>query len=138
MHASEDCTVAKAGEEISTRPFQVSKKCHRPRSYNNDVYSLLPAADGKDLLSVVSKAGQSATTASVPHDQADSINRIPGLVKQYMDGQLEVDSFVTHTETLAGINRGFKAMKAGDCSMSSCMPNERLTDLPFQSDACWI
>ena len=39
-----------------------------------------------------------------------------------MDGQLEVDSFVTHTETLAGINKGFKAMKAGDCSMSTCMP----------------
>lgn len=38
------------------------------------------------------------------------------MVEDYLQGRLNVDDFVTHTNTLQGINDGFSAMKAGDCS----------------------
>jgi S-(hydroxymethyl)glutathione dehydrogenase/alcohol dehydrogenase len=37
------------------------------------------------------------------------------LVKDYMDGSLKVDEFITHRQTLSGINKAFADMKAGDC-----------------------
>jgi S-(hydroxymethyl)glutathione dehydrogenase/alcohol dehydrogenase len=37
------------------------------------------------------------------------------LVKDYMEGRLKVDEFITHRETLSGINKAFADMKAGDC-----------------------
>jgi S-(hydroxymethyl)glutathione dehydrogenase/alcohol dehydrogenase len=32
-----------------------------------------------------------------------------------MDGKLKIDEFITHRETLAGINKAFADMKAGEC-----------------------
>lgn len=43
--------------------------------------------------------------------------QLPDLVKDYMDGRLKVDEFVTHNQQLSteGINKAFEDMKAGDC-----------------------
>lgn len=41
--------------------------------------------------------------------------QLPDLVKDYMDGKLKVDEFITHRQKLAGINQAFSDMKAGDC-----------------------
>lgn len=41
--------------------------------------------------------------------------QLPGLVDDYMTGKLKVDEFITHRESLAGINNAFEQMKAGDC-----------------------
>jgi S-(hydroxymethyl)glutathione dehydrogenase/alcohol dehydrogenase len=38
---------------------------------------------------------------------------VPKLVDWYMDGKIEVDSFVTHEVTLENINEAFELMKAG-------------------------
>lgn len=43
--------------------------------------------------------------------------QLPDLVKDYMEGRLKVDEFVTHNQQLSteGINKAFEDMKAGDC-----------------------
>jgi len=41
--------------------------------------------------------------------------QLPDLVSDYMEGRLKVDEFITHRQTLAGINTAFQDMKAGDC-----------------------
>lgn len=41
--------------------------------------------------------------------------QLPDLVQDYMDGKLKVDEFITHRQKLAGINKAFQDMKAGDC-----------------------
>jgi len=43
--------------------------------------------------------------------------QLPDLVKDYMEGRLKVDEFVTHNQQLSteGINQAFKDMHAGDC-----------------------
>jgi len=41
--------------------------------------------------------------------------QLPDLVKDYMDGKLKVDEFITHRQKLDGINQAFADMKAGDC-----------------------
>ncbi|KAL5033390.1 hypothetical protein RTP6_001363 [Batrachochytrium dendrobatidis] len=38
---------------------------------------------------------------------------LPGLVKKYLDGSLDIDSYITHRFNLAGINEAFDAMHAG-------------------------
>ncbi|OXH63528.1 S-(hydroxymethyl)glutathione dehydrogenase [Cryptococcus neoformans] len=40
---------------------------------------------------------------------------LPGIVEDYLAGKLWVNEFVTHNETLEGINKGFDDMHAGDC-----------------------
>ncbi|WWC89666.1 S-(hydroxymethyl)glutathione dehydrogenase [Kwoniella dendrophila CBS 6074] len=40
---------------------------------------------------------------------------LPGIVDDYLAGTLMVDQFVTHHESLEGINKGFEDMHAGDC-----------------------
>ncbi|SAM04287.1 hypothetical protein [Absidia glauca] len=40
---------------------------------------------------------------------------MPGLVKDYVDGKLKVDQFVTHTFNLDQINDAFEAMHSGSC-----------------------
>ncbi|KAJ3177200.1 hypothetical protein HDU85_005978 [Gaertneriomyces sp. JEL0708] len=42
-------------------------------------------------------------------------SELPGLVKQYQDGKLEIDSYVTHTFQLKDINQAFDAMHDGSC-----------------------
>lgn len=32
-----------------------------------------------------------------------------------MQGKLKVEEFITHRQTLGGINKAFEAMKQGDC-----------------------
>lgn len=41
--------------------------------------------------------------------------QMPDLVKDYMEGRLKVDEFITHRQTLERINQAFADMKAGDC-----------------------
>jgi len=41
--------------------------------------------------------------------------QLTDLVSDYMEGRLKVDEFITHRQTLAGINTAFQDMKAGDC-----------------------
>jgi S-(hydroxymethyl)glutathione dehydrogenase/alcohol dehydrogenase len=49
--------------------------------------------------------------------------QLPGLVKDYQDGRLKVDEFITHRQPLAKINQAFSDMKAGDCIR--CVVNMR-------------
>lgn len=42
-------------------------------------------------------------------------SQLPGLVDDYLNGDLKVDEFITHRETLDNINTAFEQMKAGDC-----------------------
>ena len=36
-------------------------------------------------------------------------------IERYQAGKLKIDEFITHRETLKGINKAFADMKAGDC-----------------------
>lgn len=42
-------------------------------------------------------------------------SQLPGLVEDYLNGDLKVDEFITHREVLDNINTAFEQMKAGDC-----------------------
>jgi S-(hydroxymethyl)glutathione dehydrogenase/alcohol dehydrogenase len=42
-------------------------------------------------------------------------SQLPDLVKDYLEGRLKVDEFITHRKTLAQINEAFEVMKQGDC-----------------------
>jgi len=77
--------VAAAGQEISTRPFQL----------------------------VTGRVWKGCAFGGVK-----GRTQMGGLVKDYMDGNLKVDEFITHRETLSGINKSFSDMKAGDCIRS--------------------
>jgi S-(hydroxymethyl)glutathione dehydrogenase / alcohol dehydrogenase len=39
---------------------------------------------------------------------------VPAYVRRYLDGEIDVDAFVSHKLTLAEVNRGFELMEAGD------------------------
>ncbi|HSK16744.1 MAG TPA: zinc-binding dehydrogenase, partial [Gaiellaceae bacterium] len=39
---------------------------------------------------------------------------VPAYVRRYLDGEIDVDSFVSHRLTLDDVNRGFELMEAGD------------------------
>jgi len=39
--------------------------------------------------------------------------QLPGMVKQYMDGKIEIDSMITHTMGLEKINEAFDLMHEG-------------------------
>jgi len=41
--------------------------------------------------------------------------QLPDLVKDYMEGRLKVDEFITHRQSLDGINQAFGDMRKGDC-----------------------
>lgn len=45
-------------------------------------------------------------------------SQLPGLVDDYLNGELKVDEFITHRQTLSHINGAFDQMKAGDCIRS--------------------
>lgn len=74
--------VAAAGQEISTRPFQL----------------------------VTGRVWKGCAFGGVK-----GRSQLPGLVQDYLDGNLKVDEFITHRQPLAGINDAFQDMKAGDC-----------------------
>lgn len=42
-------------------------------------------------------------------------SQLPDLVDEYLQGKLKVEEFITHRQTLGGINKAFDAMKQGDC-----------------------
>jgi len=72
--------VAGAGQEISTRPFQlVTGRVWRGTAFGG--------CKGK--------------------------TQLPGMVDQYMDGDVKVDEFVTHTMPLEDINKAFDLMHEG-------------------------
>ncbi|CAO3693008.1 unnamed protein product [Umbelopsis ramanniana] len=74
--------VAAAGEEISTRPFQL----------------------------VTGRVWKGSAFGGVK-----GRTEMPGLVKEYQEGRLKVDEFVTHTFGLDEINEAFDVMHSGDC-----------------------
>lgn len=41
--------------------------------------------------------------------------QLPGLVDDYLNGELKVDEFITHRQSLDGMNAAFDQMKEGDC-----------------------
>jgi S-(hydroxymethyl)glutathione dehydrogenase/alcohol dehydrogenase len=72
--------VAGAGQEISTRPFQlVTGRVWRGTAFGG--------TRGK--------------------------TQLPGMVQQYMDGEIKVDEFITHTMPLDDINKAFDLMHEG-------------------------
>jgi S-(hydroxymethyl)glutathione dehydrogenase/alcohol dehydrogenase len=72
--------VAGAGQEISTRPFQlVTGRVWRGTAFGG--------CKGR--------------------------TQLPGMVEQYMDGDIKVDEFITHTMPLEDINRAFDLMHEG-------------------------
>ncbi|OJJ85386.1 S-(hydroxymethyl)glutathione dehydrogenase/class III alcohol dehydrogenase [Aspergillus glaucus CBS 516.65] len=42
-------------------------------------------------------------------------SQLPSLVEDYLNGDLKVDEFITHRQSLANINVAFEQMKQGDC-----------------------
>lgn len=73
--------VAGAGQEISTRPFQlVTGRVWRGTAFGG--------VKGR--------------------------SQLPGMVDQYLDGQIKVDEMVTHTMPLEDINRAFDLMHKGE------------------------
>ncbi|KAG0131638.1 chaperonin 10-like protein [Tuber indicum] len=74
--------VAAAGQEISTRPFQL----------------------------VTGRVWKGCAFGGIK-----GRTQLPDLVKDYMEGKLKVDEFITHREPLDQINNSFDQMKAGDC-----------------------
>ena len=73
--------VAGAGQEISTRPFQlVTGRVWRGTAFGG--------CKGR--------------------------SQLPGMVDQYMDGEIRVDEFITHTMPLDDINRAFDLMHSGE------------------------
>jgi S-(hydroxymethyl)glutathione dehydrogenase / alcohol dehydrogenase len=72
--------VAGAGQEISTRPFQlVTGRVWRGTAFGG--------CKGR--------------------------SQLPGMVEQYMDGEIKVDEFITHTMPLDQINKAFDLMHEG-------------------------
>jgi S-(hydroxymethyl)glutathione dehydrogenase/alcohol dehydrogenase len=82
--------VAAAGQEISTRPFQL----------------------------VTGRVWKGCAFGGVK-----GRTQLPGLVADYMNGDLKVDEFITHRQPLDKINQAFGDMKAGDCIR--CVVNMR-------------
>ena len=41
--------------------------------------------------------------------------QLPGLVDDYLNGDLKVDELITHRQPLDKVNHAFSDMKAGDC-----------------------
>ncbi|KAJ5526532.1 hypothetical protein N7513_010691 [Penicillium frequentans] len=74
--------VAAAGQEISTRPFQL----------------------------VTGRVWKGCAFGGIK-----GRTQLPGLVDDYLNGELKVDEFITHREPLSNINTAFEQMKQGDC-----------------------
>jgi len=74
--------VAAAGQEISTRPFQLVTG----RTWRGTAFG-----------------GVKGRT------------EIPGLVKDYLEGKVKIDEYITHHQVLNEINKGFEDMHSGDC-----------------------
>ncbi len=55
--------------------------------------------------------------ARAPHawqNRFPGISSVPQLVQRYLDGDIDVDAFVSHRITLDDVNRGFELMHAQD------------------------
>jgi S-(hydroxymethyl)glutathione dehydrogenase/alcohol dehydrogenase len=39
---------------------------------------------------------------------------VPGYVRRHLDGEIDLDAFVSHKLTLDDVNRGFELMEVGD------------------------
>ncbi|KAF2670492.1 formaldehyde dehydrogenase, glutathione dependent [Microthyrium microscopicum] len=74
--------VAAAGQEISTRPFQL----------------------------VTGRQWKGCAFGGVK-----GRSQMHEFVENYREGKLKIDEFITHRETLKGVNQAFQDMKAGDC-----------------------
>lgn len=80
--------VAGAGQEISTRPFQL----------------------------VTGRVWRGSAFGGVK-----GRSQLPGYVEQYLNGEIKIDEFVTHTMPLEDINRAFDLMHSGESIRSVVM-----------------
>eukprot|EP00041_Stephanoeca_diplocostata_P024382 m.616546 g.616546 ORF g.616546 m.616546 type:complete len:138 (+) comp22514_c1_seq7:261-674(+) len=44
-----------------------------------------------------------------------SRSQVPGLVDQYMNGEVKIDEYITHHRNLKDINEAFNLLHGGDC-----------------------
>ncbi|RMZ79928.1 hypothetical protein DV738_g3050, partial [Chaetothyriales sp. CBS 135597] len=58
-------------------------------------------------------------------------SQLPGLVKDWQEGRLKVDEFITHRQPLDKINSAFHDMHAGDCIR--CVVDMGAADFPLPS-----
>lgn len=99
--------VAGAGQEISTRPFQlVTGRVWRGTAFGGGNSVLF-----KPLLTVLWSAVTLIKYVLPPGWK--SVESVPKLVEDYMSKKLKVDEFVTHTLPFEKINEAFDLMHAG-------------------------
>jgi S-(hydroxymethyl)glutathione dehydrogenase / alcohol dehydrogenase len=102
--------VAAAGQEISTRPFQlVTGRVWRGTAFGGvKGRSMLPGYVGKACL---------VTGFTRPCDVLSCLCVVI-VVVQYLAGEMMVDEFITHRFPLADVNTAFDVMHAGDAIRS--------------------
>lgn len=117
--------VAAAGQEISTRRmfpflFPTTFSFFFPSSYLP--FSLLSYRGGMknaDELGTKPVIAFQLVTGRVWKGSAfggvKGRTQLPGLVDDYLKGNLKVDEFITHRKTLPQMNEAFEVMKSGDC-----------------------
>lgn len=93
--------VAAAGQEISTR---------RKSSSSSHVDISLLTSPSKAFQLVTGRVWKGCAFGGIK-----GRSQLPGLVDDYLNGQLKVDEFITHREPLSAINNAFEQMKQGDC-----------------------
>lgn len=92
--------VAAAGQEISTR-----RKCSIESCCCQSLTLLLTA-----FQLVTGRVWKGCAFGGIK-----GRTQLPGLVDDYLNGELKVDEFITHREPLEQINKAFDQMKQGDC-----------------------
>ena len=97
--------VAAAGQEISTRRKSILKNSY---PYPTLWYNPLTSIPAFQL--VTGRVWKGCAFGGVK-----GRSQMGGLVKDYMEGRLKVEEFITHRQKLDGINHAFADMKAGDC-----------------------
>lgn len=94
--------VAAAGQEISTR------RASFPFSFRYNYLILISSIIAFQL--VTGRVWKGCAFGGIK-----GRSQLPGLVDDYLNGDLKVDEFITHREVLDNINTAFEQMKAGDC-----------------------
>jgi S-(hydroxymethyl)glutathione dehydrogenase/alcohol dehydrogenase len=94
--------VAAAGQEISTR---------RKSSRNLSDLCRLPSTNASTAFQLVTgRVWKGCAFGGVK-----GRSQLPQLVDDYMTGKLKVDEFITHRQSLSGINEAFRDMHSGEC-----------------------
>ncbi len=94
--------VAAAGQEISTRPFQLVTG----RVWKGTAFGGMQAIPSPTV-----------GNGNIHYSGWKSRTSVPVLVNKYLEGNLKVDEFVTHTMPLPKINTAFDLMHKGERSV---------------------